>query len=53
MAISNQDYVEIHNKAQRPSKAIKFYLINVTNYVIIRISYKVDEVSRVKRSAIS
>lgn len=38
MVISNQDYVEIHNKAQRLSKAIKFYLINVTNYDIIRIS---------------
>ena len=36
-AIRNQASVGIQKKAQRLSKAIKFYLINVTNYVIIRI----------------
>jgi len=52
MAISNQDCIEIYNKAQRLSKAIKFYLTNVTNCDTIRISRIADEVSRVGRSAI-
>lgn len=51
MAISNQDYVEMHNKAQRLSKAIKFDLTNVTNYDIIRIRYIIHEASRVHDNA--
>lgn len=44
----------IYWNIDKPSTTIEnnqvIYLINVTNYVIIRISYLVDEVSRVHSS---
>lgn len=50
MLISSQVYIEIYRKVQRLSKAIQAICINVTIF-LNRISYKVDEASRVHEIA--